>query len=114
MSDLHRNRGTRQDATPRELSAAELEAADLAFGARALRILLWFNAFLLLLLALSLLPPLASLVETAGWVVLLELLVFVVVFLPVFLWRMLARKDGPKLAAARAVQSFFDGFGMAG
>lgn len=94
-------------------SERELEAADLAFGRNALKILSTLNALLLLVFFLSHAAPLRQLQDLPAWLFAVEGIFFVVLFLPVFLFRLVRRNESPKLAASRAVYWFVEALGLA-
>ncbi len=95
------------------LSEQELEAEDLAFGWKALKVLFAMNALLLLVLFLSQAGPLRQLVAFPAWLFAVEGIFFVVFFLPVFLFRLVRRKENARLAASRAAYWFIEALGLA-
>jgi len=92
---------------------SEREREDLAFGRNALKILFVLNAVLILVLLLSYWAPLQQLQPFLRWIFALEGVFFVVLFFPVFLFRLARRKESPKLAASRAGYWFVEALGLA-
>ena len=91
----------------------ELEVRDLAFGADVLKIVLVLNVAMMGLLLVSLAAPLGFLQEVPLWIFGLEILFFVLFFLPAFVYRLASKKERPALAASRAAHWFIDALSLA-
>ena len=94
-------------------SEIDLEAEDLAFGRKAIKILAALNATLLVLILLPAIGVTHALSEVPLWFFLIQFIFLVVVFLPVLAYRLIKRRERLKLAASRALHWFIETLGLA-
>ncbi|MCB8748977.1 hypothetical protein LHU53_18980 [Rhodoferax sp. U2-2l] len=91
----------------------DLEAEDLAFGQRAITILAAVNAALFLLLLLPATGVAQAASEISLWLFLIQVIFLLLVFLPVLAYRLIKKRERPKLAASRALYWFIETLGLA-
>ena len=94
-------------------SEIDLEAQDLAFGRKAIKILIILNAAVLVLLLLPAMGVNHALSEISLWFFVIQAIFLIIVFLPIFIYRLVKRGERPKLAAARALHWFIETLGLA-
>lgn len=90
-------------------SVKDQEAADLAAGAFIAKVVIGANIALVLSAALVWQTSFRTIAyEALAWTVLVEALLLALVFMPLFLFRKIMRRESTKLAAARAITWFRD------